>query len=111
GLVEDPEERARHLGLATDDPDGSVALALEEAARLAFARGAPDAAAGLFEHAARLTPPEDADASNRRLLEAARSHDNAGQTGEARSLLEQLASAPISPAGRLQVLLLLGQVR
>ena len=46
-LVLDVEERASHLALSTTGPDADVAEALEEAARHARARGAPDAAAGL----------------------------------------------------------------
>ena len=54
----DPEERARHLALAATGPDEAVADALEAAARRAEARGAPPAAAELYERAARLTPPD-----------------------------------------------------
>ncbi len=43
----DPEERARHLALASEGPDASIASALDDAARLARARGAPDSAAQL----------------------------------------------------------------
>ena len=43
----DPEERARHLALASEGPDASIAEALDDAARLARARGAPDSAAEL----------------------------------------------------------------
>jgi DNA-binding CsgD family transcriptional regulator len=55
-VLDDPEERARHLALATDHPDDTVAALLEEAARLARARGATDAAAELMGAACRLTP-------------------------------------------------------
>src|SRR5206468_10858611 len=44
-VVRDSEEQARHLGLATELPDATVAAALEEASRRAGDRGAPDAAA------------------------------------------------------------------
>jgi hypothetical protein len=59
-LVDDPEERARHLALAASGPHVDVARALEEAGRHARARGAPDAAAELLELARKLTPPETA---------------------------------------------------
>jgi hypothetical protein len=52
--VRDPEERARHLALACDGPDESVAQTVEAAARLARLRGAPDRAAELTELALRL---------------------------------------------------------
>ena len=62
-ILEDPEERGRHLALAVEHPDAAVAAALDEAARRARARGAPASAAELWEHARRLTP---ADADERR---------------------------------------------
>ena len=55
----DPEERARHLALASEAPDASIAEALDDAARLARARGAPDSAAELAALARELTPPAD----------------------------------------------------
>jgi DNA-binding CsgD family transcriptional regulator len=48
-----------HLGAAAAGPDAAVALALGEAACRAFARGAPDTAAGLMSRAAMLTPPDE----------------------------------------------------
>jgi DNA-binding CsgD family transcriptional regulator len=64
--VRDEEERARHLALATATPDAEVARVLDEAARGAHARGAPDAAAELIELALQLT--EDADEADERRL-------------------------------------------
>ena len=55
-LVHDPEERARHLALAVTVPDARVAAALDAAAELAHARGAPATAGDLRERAAQLTP-------------------------------------------------------
>jgi hypothetical protein len=54
--VADPEERARHLALAAEGPDEGVARELQDAARRAATRGAPDAAAQLSELARELTP-------------------------------------------------------
>ena len=54
--VADPEERARHLALASDGPDERVAREVEEAARHARMRGAPDSAAELTELALELVP-------------------------------------------------------
>jgi len=87
-VVGDPEERARHLALAATGPNAGVAEALEQAARLANARGAPDAAAGLAEQAAALTPGGQADATQRRRIESARYRLRAGDTAAAREALE-----------------------
>jgi DNA-binding NarL/FixJ family response regulator len=66
-VVDDAEERARHLALASDRPDEASALALEEAAQRARGRGAPDSAAGLVDLAIRLTPGDGDDRDRRRL--------------------------------------------
>jgi len=55
-VVEGPEERARHLALATVDSDGVVAAVVHDAARSAFLRGAPIAAVELVELATRIDP-------------------------------------------------------
>jgi DNA-binding CsgD family transcriptional regulator len=87
-LVDDPEERARHLALAASGPDPHVARALEEAGRHARARGAPDAAAELLELARNLTPPEDDAGLRRRSVAAAEYHFDAGDATRATALLE-----------------------
>ena len=56
--VADPEERARHLALATDRPDPGVASELDAATEHAAARGATAAAASLAELAAAMTPAD-----------------------------------------------------
>jgi DNA-binding CsgD family transcriptional regulator len=93
-LVDDPEERARHLALAATGPDVHVSRSLEESAAHARARGAPDAAAELAELATELTPPEDPTSTLRRGIMAAEHHFDAGDATRARSLMEEaIASA------------------
>ena len=92
-LVSTAEERARHLALATAEPDNDVASALDEAARTAHARGAPATAAELAEHALRLTPPSRRDDLRRRVLTAADMHGHAGDGARATALLEQALAA------------------
>jgi DNA-binding CsgD family transcriptional regulator len=87
-LVDDPEERARHLALAATGPDPDVARALEEAGRHARARGAPDAAAELLELALTATPPEDDAGLTRRSVAAAEYHFDAGDATRATALLD-----------------------
>jgi DNA-binding CsgD family transcriptional regulator len=99
-LVGDAEERARHLALATAEPDAGVASALEGAARTAFLRGAPHAAVDLCEHALRLTPAEEADSLRRRRIVEAQYCLHAGESARARSLLEAVLAA--SPPGPLR---------
>jgi DNA-binding CsgD family transcriptional regulator len=89
-VVDDPADRARHLALATDDPDAAIASTLEEAARVAARRGAPEAAAMLLDHAARLTPPGDAVTKRRRLADAADQHIVSGDPSRGRDLLRRL---------------------
>jgi DNA-binding CsgD family transcriptional regulator len=88
-LVDDREERARHLALAATGPHLDVARALEEAGRHARARGAPDAAAELLELARTLTPPEDDAGLTRRSVAAAEYHFDAGDATRATALLEE----------------------
>jgi DNA-binding CsgD family transcriptional regulator len=92
-LVDDPEERARHLALAADRPDAAVARALDEAARVARGRGAPDAAADLAELARRATPPDDRADARRRSLEVAEYHFDAGDAARALEVLKDAIDA------------------
>jgi tetratricopeptide (TPR) repeat protein len=106
----DLEERARHLALAADGPDESVARALEAAARDAAARGAPAAAADLLETAAALTPADLDEQRFGRLIEAARARFVAGESREAAKRLTGLL--PELPAGtlRAEALAVLGRI-
>jgi DNA-binding CsgD family transcriptional regulator len=71
-LSADPEQRARHLALATDgDPDAYIAQSLEIGAGSARSRGALHTAAELADLAVELSPPVDrVDVSRRRLVAA-----------------------------------------
>jgi DNA-binding CsgD family transcriptional regulator len=89
-LVDEPEEQALHLALGTQNPDERAAGRLEDAAQRASARGAPDAAAQLAEHASRLTPLRWSPADCRRRLAASDYHTRAGNGPRARALLEAL---------------------
>ena len=88
-VVPSPEERARHLALATAKPSRETASILEDAARSTQARGAPATAAELAEQALRLTPLTDPDDARRRVLTAADMHYHAGDSARATALLEQ----------------------
>jgi DNA-binding CsgD family transcriptional regulator len=93
--VEDPEERARHLALGSERPDPGVASALDAAALLARARGAPDAAAELSELARRLTPVGDIEALRLRTVQAAQHHFDAGDVARSTALFDEaIATAP-----------------
>ena len=96
-IVDDPDEQALHLALAASGPDAQVAATVEDAARRARARGAPQAAAELWGRARMLTPPDDADAW-RRAIEAADCHLEAGDTDRAGLLLEEVVAR--IPPGR-----------
>ena len=100
----DPEERARHYGLSTDSPDPEISATVEDAARRAAARGAPDAAAVLLEQAAGLTPPSLVNDVIRRTLDAADYHVAAGDTTRARHLLEDVLAAAGSGVQRARAL-------
>jgi DNA-binding CsgD family transcriptional regulator len=110
-VVTDPEERARHLGLAARGPDASVADAMEEAARRAAARGAQDAAAGYMERAARLTPAVATRDICRRKLDAADHHVSAGETARARVILEEVIDNSDAGTTRARALHRLSRVR
>jgi DNA-binding CsgD family transcriptional regulator len=102
--VADPEERARHLALGADSPDSAVAAALDDAARRARARGAPDSAAELADLARELTPPGDSDALVRRGVEAAGHHFDAGNAVRGQQLLLEMADAAPPGLQRAEIL-------
>ena len=88
-LARDPEERARHLALATPGPDARVVQELQAAARHARMRGSPDSAAELTRLALRLLPAH-APARPELQLELAEQLHLASDFPAARALLEEL---------------------
>jgi DNA-binding CsgD family transcriptional regulator len=106
-VLEDTEERARHLALGAEAPDIQIARALEQAADLATARGAPESAALLLEGAARLTPIDATEARWSRTIAAAERHHAGGNAARARELLEalmpELPKGPIRARALLQL--------
>ena len=84
-LVEDPEQRARHVLRAWDgEPDAKVAAVLEAGSHAAGVRGAVRAAAELAERAAECTPLVDVESRCRRLRVAAEQHLRAADYERAR---------------------------
>ncbi|MGB5187805.1 MAG: AAA family ATPase, partial [Acidimicrobiia bacterium] len=86
----DPESRARHLALSTDEPDAEVAASLDEAVEAARNRSAYDAAASFAAHARRLTPPDGTAAAHRRTLIEIECRARAGEVGSANALADEL---------------------
>jgi DNA-binding CsgD family transcriptional regulator len=109
-IVVDPEERATHLARSAVTRDEAVASTLEDAAELARARGAPEAAADLSEKAAALTPPKLAASRRRRRLAAAQDLMSAGDLPDARARLEGLAAEIPPGPERADVLVHLANV-
>ena len=109
-VVPTREQQARHLALATDEPDRAVAATIEEAARSAQARGAPATAAELAEQALRLTPPPDVADARRRVSLAADRHHAAGDTGRALALLRDALATAAPGTDRGGLLLQLADV-
>ena len=109
--VVEGEERARHLALAAEGADTAVAAALDEAAPHALGRGAPAAAAELYEIAAQLTPPGDPAARRRRRLAAAEAHRLAGDRDRAAAILDELLAETPPGSQRADVLFALARGR
>lgn len=103
-LVADPEEQARHLGLSADEPDDDLAAALEQAARHAASRGAPDAAAVLMEQSVDLTPTSSGDDALRRTLDAADHHIAAAEITLARACLARVLATSAAGSTRARAL-------
>lgn len=96
-VVSNEEEHARHLALASTGPDADDATALEEAARHAYLRGAPETAAELWELARRSTPIDDGEGLRLRGLYAAACAFEAGDVAAARRIAGEVLA--VSPPG------------
>jgi DNA-binding NarL/FixJ family response regulator len=97
-VVDEAEQRGRHLALATDRPNERIAAKVADAAVAAAARGAPETAAELAEQARRLTPTSQHDLRATRALDAAVYAWSAGDaTRSETTLLELIESLPPSP--------------
>lgn len=107
--VDDPDERALHLGRGTHVPSEHVAAELEAAAGRLDRRGAPETAAILADRAAALTPDDDVTAKTRRLIKCADLYQAAGEAGDhVLPLLEQLAESLRAGPDRARALMRLG---
>jgi DNA-binding CsgD family transcriptional regulator len=109
-VVDDIEQRARHLALATDGPDAEVAAALEAAAEAAAARGGWAAAAELYELASARTP-RGAPEGSRRQLRASGIWDEVGDDFRALRLVEPLAAELTPGPERARALMQLSHLR
>ncbi len=107
-LVEDLEQKARHLALATSGVDEGVASQLDLAADSAAARGGPRAAAELCDLAARLSPASAPRA--RRLLASAEYHARAGSLGLAGDRARAALVVATESSVRARALVVLGTV-
>ncbi len=110
-FVADPEERARHMALAATGPDGGTARALEDAARHAAARGAPEAAGALFEQAARLSPDSQRHDAFRRSVDAIDHFFHSGEMARATELAEGIGHLDLADWDRAVVVFRLGGIQ
>ena len=111
GLLTDPEACAWQLAASVDEPDESVAAALEAASVHARARGAPRPAALLLDRASELTPAGDPADSVRRAVDAAYLHFEAGDSPRAEAGLRNLLEQVPSGRERARVLKALARIR
>jgi DNA-binding CsgD family transcriptional regulator len=108
--VTDPEERARHAALGSDEPSSVVAAALDAAVLQARMRGSIDAAAELAQLALSRTPASEPHNQLRRAVDAARHLFLLGDPERARALLSRaLEATPPGPA-RVDALLLAASI-
>jgi DNA-binding CsgD family transcriptional regulator len=110
-LIDRPVEQAWHRALAAAGPSAQVAAELEAAGNVEVGRGAPAAAAELFELAAALTPADLLADLSRRITHAARQLALAGAKRAAIALLERFIAAAGAGPERSDALFQLGWIR
>jgi DNA-binding CsgD family transcriptional regulator len=94
----DPDDRARHLALSTDEADPLVAAELEAAARRSGERGAFDLSADFASHSRRLTPGGDESDHYRRAMLEIDGRVRGGEMRQALTLADRLiATLPAGP--------------
>ncbi len=101
----DPDDRARHLALSTDEPDATVAAELEAAALRSRDRGAFDLSADFASHSRRLTPGRDEAGSYRRAMLEIDGRVRGGEMRQALTLADRLISTLPSGPRRAEALL------
>jgi DNA-binding NarL/FixJ family response regulator len=105
----DIEERARHVALATREPDDNVAEVLDDAVAVARGRGALGAAADLARSAIAMTP-SGSPARHRRVLTAVDLAYSSGDSEGAARLARDALAAGAEDRERAELLLALGRV-
>jgi DNA-binding CsgD family transcriptional regulator len=110
-VVREPEERARHLGLASEGNDEDVAKVLEAASNRARDRGALVAAAELMDDARRRTPRSKPAELRRRRLAAAEMHYAVGDRDRALEPLEEELRRSARGPERAEVLWSIGKIK
>ena len=99
------EERARHLALATLEPDPDVAALLDEAAHGAQLRGASEFAVELAAQARRLTPGHDVETMVERTLTEAEYLYVAADEPGARARVDEVLASGLRGAVRARALI------
>ena len=107
-LVDDLEQKARHMALATPGVDEGIASQLDLAAASAARRGGPRAAAELCDLAARLSPASIQRAQ--RVLASAEYHHHAGSLELATDRAREALDIATEPSVRTRALAVLGTV-
>jgi DNA-binding CsgD family transcriptional regulator len=100
GLV----DRAQHLALASVAPSEMVARTLDQAARVAANRGAPETAAALARHASRLTPRDDVAARASRDMDQADYLVRTADERAARGLVDATLASGVGGPSRVRAL-------
>jgi DNA-binding CsgD family transcriptional regulator/tetratricopeptide (TPR) repeat protein len=103
GVVDGPEERARHLALGAEQPDEHVAEALDVARDLALQRGAVDAAVDACRLGLRATP-EGSPARVARQIQFGRLLYRVGESVLAKHELQDAADRATEPGQRARAL-------